>query len=172
MAQYYCQFSEVLPQLTPDEENWLRQQLTYIYVYGGKEYSEKEVPMNLDLDEADWSGFRVWREDSEGCEDCDGDTLAFDYKFHDDTGWGRYLWIYVEDSGNPEHAAQLIQKFLRRFRPDQCWALTFSRTCSKPRVGDFGGGAIFVTADKIKWNHIHNFLEKERRSFNTKHGKE
>ena len=62
-------------------------------------------------------------------------------------GWGRHLWFYAEESGSPDNVAWLVQKFLKRFRPDQCWSLTYAATCSKPRVGEFGGGAVFVTAD-------------------------
>ena len=62
-------------------------------------------------------------------------------------GWGRHLWVYAEESGSPDNVAWLVQKFLKKFRPDQCWSLTYSTTCSKPRVGEFGGGAVFVTAD-------------------------
>jgi hypothetical protein len=145
--------------------------LEYIYVFGDRDYVEEEIPDNLDGNKADWFGFRAWR----GCEDFradDCDTLDFDYEFDDDdTDWGHHLWIYVEESGDPARPAQLVQKFLRRFRPDQCWGLTFAQTCSKLRVGDFGGGAVFVTADKIKWNNAFNFVEEEQRSFNVKDGK-
>ena len=29
--------------------------------------------------------------------------------------------------------------------------MTYATTCSKPRVGEFGGGVIVVTADEIEW---------------------
>ena len=90
----------------------------------------------------------------------------FDYAFHDDPdrgGWGRHLWVYTEECGAPENIAWLVQKFLKTFRPNQCWSLTYATTCSKPRVGEFGGGAIFVTADEIKWQNAYDFVEEQRR---------
>jgi hypothetical protein len=167
MADYYTQFSEVLSHLTADEEAWLRQQLAHVHVFGDKEYADDELPGNLDPDKADWSGFRAWRDR----EDLDGDTLGFEYRFDSNGEWGCYLWMYAEESGEPESVAQLVQKFLGRFCPDQCWGLTFAGTCSKPRAGAFGGGAVFVTADEIKWNDAHDFVEKERQAFDTRHGK-
>ena len=61
-----------------------------------------------------------------------------------------------------------VQKFLKKFRPDQCWSLTYSTTCSKPRVGEFGGGAVFVTANKIKWQNAYDFIEQQRTAFKAK----
>ena len=61
--------------------------------------------------------------------------------------------------------AHLVQKFLKKFRPADCWPLTYSETCSKPRVGEFGGGALFVTATDVKWQSAFSFIEQERRAF-------
>ena len=84
---------------------------------------------------------------------------------------GLYLCLYSQDwMGTPENAAQFVQRFLKRFRADQCWGLTFARACSKPRVGAFGGGAVFVTADEIKWKDTYDFIEEERKLFGSQHG--
>ena len=78
------------------------------------------------------------------------------------------MWLYAEESGNPDNVAWLVQKFLKQFRRDQCWALTYAATCSKPRVGEFGGGAIFVMANKITWQNAYDFIEKQRTAFEAK----
>ena len=70
--------------------------------------------------------------------------------------------------GNADNVAWLVQKFLKKFRPDQCWSLTYATTCSKPRVGEFGGGAVFVTADEIKWQNAYDFIEEQRTAFKAK----
>ena len=46
--------------------------------------------------------------------------------------------------------------------------LTYATTCSKPRVGEFGGGAVFVTAHEIKWQNAYDFVEQERTAFEAK----
>ena len=74
----------------------------------------------------------------------------------------RYLWLHADTYGEPAHVAWLIQKFLKRFRPDQCWSLTYANTCSKPRVGEFSGGAVFVTANEIKFQDASDFVEQQR----------
>jgi hypothetical protein len=59
----------------------------------------------------------------------------------------------------------LVQKFLRHCRHDQCWSLTYATTCSKLRLGEFGGGAVFITADDIRWNNSYDFVEEQRKAF-------
>jgi len=67
--------------------------------------------------------------------------------------------------------ALLAKTFLRRFRPDQCWSLTYAIHCSKPRVGEFGGGAIFVTADKINHLNAYDWIAQQQAAFQKKRRK-
>lgn len=168
MANNYLSFSEVIPHLTPDEEAWLRKQLETVHVFGDREYAEDEVPQDLDPANADWSGCRAWR-DLDDYDPEDGEPVGFQWEFHDDhdtpDGWDRHLWLYTEEWGNPSRVAHLVQKFLKDFRPDQCWVLTYATTCSKPRVGEFGGGGVFVTTEAIRWQNAYDFLEQERAAF-------
>lgn len=70
-------------------------------------------------------------------------------------------------TGSPDHAAYLVQRFLKTFRPRACWSLTDAVTCSKPRPGAFGGGALFVTAESIEPLHAHAFIDARRAAFDT-----
>jgi len=166
MANNYLLFSEVIPTLAEPEEAWLKDQLQSVCVFGDKEYPEDAVPAELADKDADWIGARFLRDKTD--HDPDWDALGFEHSCHDDPddgGWGRHLRVYAEESGNPDNAAWLVQKFLQKFRPDQCWTLTYATTCSKPRTGEFGGGAVFVTADEIKWQNAYDFVEQERTAF-------
>jgi hypothetical protein len=158
----------VLPQLTVDEETWLKSQLEVVSVFGDREYAEGEVPGDLDAAGDEWYGCRAWR-DLPDYDTNDGVPIGFEYEFHDGSesadGWGRHLWLYTEESGSPERVAHLVQKFLRRFRPKESWSLTYATTCSKPRAGEFGGGAVFITADAIAWENAYEFVETEREAF-------
>ena len=118
-----------------------------------------EVLPNLTDEEARW----LKKQLEVGCEGF-GALYQFDTDDERD-GWGRHLWFYAEEVGDPEQVVCLVQKFLRRFRPDQYWSLTFACTCSKPRVGAFDGGAVFVTANDIKWQDVHGFIEAEAKRF-------
>ena len=168
MANNYLQFSEVLSHLTVEEEAWLRSQLEVVSVFGDREYVDGEVPNALDSVDDEWYGCRAWR-DLPGYDPNDGVLIGFEYQFHDDhdsaDGWGRHLWLYTEESACLERIAHLVQKFLRKFRPNQCWSLTYATTCSRLRVGEFGGGAVFVTADTIVWENAYDFVETEREAF-------
>ena len=169
MADNYLQFSEVISKLTKKEEAWLKEQLQPIRVLGDREYPEDAVPADLADKNADWAGVRFLRDKTD--HDPEWDALGFEYSFHDDhdpKGWGRHLWVYTEESGGPDNVAWLARKFLKKFRPDQCWSLTYSTTCSKPRVGEFGGGAVFVTANTIRWENTYDFVEDQRAALRRK----
>jgi hypothetical protein len=174
VADNYLQFSEVVAKLTEQEEAWLNEQLESIRVFGEKEYPEDAVPADLADKEADWSGVRFLRDKPD--HDAEWDALGFEFSFCEDhdnggyvtDGWGRHLWLYAETWGDVTNVAWLVQKFLKQFRPDQCWSLSYSATCSKPRVGEFGGGAVFVTADMIRWQNAYDFIEEQRAAFGRK----
>jgi len=165
MPDYYTQFSEVLPCLTPEEEAWLRAQLQLIAVHGEDENEIDSYDDERAWD-AEWSGPRFLRGDP------DHDEMAgFEHEFGGDRSSGergRHLWFHAEEYGNPDDVASLVQEFLKQFRPGECWSLTWAATCSRPVAGEFGGGAIFVTADEMKWQNVHSFVEEERAAFNAR----
>lgn len=104
MANDYRQFSEVIPNLTPAEETWLRRQLEHIYVFGGQEFGDECVPKDLDPDHADWSGIRAWQNRHDIV--CSEET-GFEYKFDDGgSDWGRYLWMHDEEGGGHRRSAE------------------------------------------------------------------
>ena len=141
MADNYLEFSETLDTLTPEEAAWLEQQLG--------EDQDTGCPV-----------FLLNYED----RDPDDTDCGFAYSFEESDGI-RHLWLYADESGNADHAAHLVQKFLKQFRPDQCWSLTYATTCSKLRVGEFAGGAVFVTADEIRTQNAYDFIEDCTKAF-------
>ena len=163
MANNYLELSEVLPHLTAEEEAWLREQLQCVYIFDGREHPEDGLPSDLDAADADWYGCRAWR-DLEGY-DPEGEPVGFAYEFDGDhdtpDGWGRHVWLHAEESADLERIAHLVRKFLQQFRQQACWSLTYATGCSKPRVGEFGGGAMFVTADEVRWQDAYDFVEAQ-----------
>jgi hypothetical protein len=71
--------------------------------------------------------------------------LHFEHKIDRDN-W----WLYSEESFDPDQLATAVQAFLATFRPDQYFTMTWAEYCSKPRIGEFGGGWMVVTADDVK----------------------
>ncbi len=166
MANHYLGFSEVLPNLTAEEEAWLKEQLTTIYVFGDKHYTDETLPEGLNALDADWSGIRAWHDLDP--KPYDSDEYGFCCEFFDSESgenWGRHLWFYTEEWGELDRVVHLVRKFLKTFRPSDCWALSYAITCSKPRVGEFGGGAVFVTADDIQYFSADEFRENARDAF-------
>jgi hypothetical protein len=141
MADNYLEFSETIDDVTPEEATWIDQQLS-------------EDPN---------AGCPVFLTDYED-RDPDDTDCGFTYSFEEDDGKRRF-WVRSDGCGNVNHVVHLIQKCLKRFRPDQCWSLTYANTCSKPRRGEFGGGAVFVTAHEIRWNDGYDFVEEQRKTF-------
>jgi hypothetical protein len=152
MASHSVEFSEVLPHLREEEETWLRDQLMKIYVFGDQEYLADELPDDLNPDEADWYGPRFLR----GLADEPADSRGFEYQFRDaepqgdGLHWGRHLWFYADQQGDPDSLALLVQKFLARFRPHDSWEFSCAYGCSKLCAGAFGGDSYFITADDIQ----------------------
>jgi hypothetical protein len=33
------------------------------------------------------------------------------------------------------------------------------------QMGEFGGGALFVTAERVRWENAYDFIEQERAAF-------
>jgi hypothetical protein len=162
MANNYLQFSEVLTQLNSEEEKWLKDQFQLVAVHDGQE-TEIEDEGDKAVSCAEWTGPRFLRDKDDYDQGCD--RLGFQFQFNDDDGWGRYLWVYSDESGDPDNVSWLVRKFLKQFRVDQCWSLTWAEMCSKLRVGEFSGGGVFVTAEEIKWASAGAFIEQERAAF-------
>lgn len=166
MADYNLLFSESLGGLTPVERIWLTRQLETIFVVDGRECTFEELPDPCSPADITWCGLRIFRELAANDEDDDGEA-GFQFVLNTDPASGCYLWLYAEEDGRPDHAAYLVQRFLQTFRPRDCWSLTYAVTCSKPRLGAFGGGALFVTAEAIEPLHAHAFIEVRRAAFDT-----
>jgi hypothetical protein len=171
MADHYLEFSESLTHLSDEQIDWLQNQLETVHVIDGAECTEDNLPDTGDGSNGSWIGCRAYR-DMEDYDADFGEDVGFDYAFAEesDEDRGRYLWIYSEENGCVDRVAHLVQKFLRAFRPDRCWSLTYAGTCSKPRVGEFGGGAVFVTATDIKYCNAWGFVEEQEKQFRDGHG--
>jgi hypothetical protein len=141
VADNYLQFSEQLPISSKREEAWLRAVLK-----DGEDRKGRPHPDAL-WDE-DWGVGFSWK--IEGSKE------------------ERSLWIYAEESGNVEKVADMVVAFLRKFRPEGSFALGWSETCSKPRFGEFGGGAMFVTAKGAEFLSSINWLHQKEIDWESK----
>ena len=80
------------------------------------------------------------------------------------------LYVFDEESGDPEAAANFIQEVLQFSDSEQIVLLEFAMTCSKPRPGEFGGGAVLISRERIEYpesdyawfNRISNEIKESR----------
>jgi hypothetical protein len=54
------------------------------------------------------------------------------------------ICIFSEDAGNVDAVLEYVRLCARKFDLQGDWGFTYAETCSKPRVGEFGGGAIIM----------------------------
>lgn len=100
-----------------------------------------------------------------------GFYLDFDWKIEENPGRKSKLWIYAEESGNPDHVAHFLQQYLKRFDPNGSFGFMWSSWCDKPRVGAFEGGALFVTSTQIKWHSGSEWLSQKNAELQNKRKK-
>jgi len=145
MADNYTQFSEGIDKLTTDEAAWCDARLTYLEaicrLYGAwSSFHRCSSPAELR-----YPSVELLPEDKPWVDFGAGD-LGFEWELHDSSHNDADLWMYADDSGDVEKVGMFVQEFLGRWRPKDCFILTWASTCSKPRLGEFSGGALFVTA--------------------------
>ena len=151
MFDYFLRFSAFLADLTGAECEWLQDQLAIVYIVDGAEYPEGELPEGKTEADATWIGCRAYL-GWDGYEPDPADEVGFLYSFADkpDKAGRWFLHLYATQSGNVANVAYVVQEFLKRFRPADSWFLTFCVGSDRAGVGEFGGGAVFVTATDVE----------------------
>lgn len=129
MANNYSQFSEMIEGLTPEEAEWIETVLGLDFnEEDDLEQLKKELALEGDHDFDMWPYFE-WK--TEGANKCS-------------------LWLYCEEGLNEEHLTWFVQAFINKFRPDFIFSATGAATCSKPRVGEFGGWWLVISKDAVE----------------------
>ena len=113
-------------------------------------------PENMELVDA-WEKQR--QVDEQEAEDNDPD-----YEYDDwNVTWsksGDGLWVYSEESGNVEAAADMIQGYLNATEQDIAVYMSWANTCSKPRVNEFDGGGVVITQTEMFWANSYDAINK------------
>ena len=136
MANNYRHASFVIPNLTPEEAKFITDWIAAIE--------------------------DVYDDDTDNT----AEPLGFDCQIVRDTTMKPCLLITDDGTWcNVVRAADLCQAFLKAHRPDQCIGFDYADTCGTPRVGEFGGGAVFVTAKRATFMHTSLWLERKEDIF-------
>jgi hypothetical protein len=76
---------------------------------------------------------------------------------------GSKAWLYSEEGVDAETLARVLWQFLKHFDRNDGIGIEVALTCSKPRVGQFGGFAIWVTKDGVEaWSTSGWLAQKEK----------
>jgi hypothetical protein len=116
----------------------------------------------LSQEELDWARKELEERRKKFEDNVDEEDVGFSFEVDDKEAT---VWLYDEEYGDPSKLAGFIQAFIKKFRPHMTFYFSWAETCSKPRLYEFGGGAIGVSADKIVWvdpaEEVQKKLEKE-----------
>ena len=149
VANAYTSFSETIVLNTAEEVAWCRTSL-----------QEIEALLEEGVEDVD----QVKPEDKAFY---DAESLGFTYHFEEDD---KSLSFIAEESGEPESVAIFVQQFLHHFNLKTCFTLAWAATCSRPLVGNFGGGAVYVTADSIEWVNTFDWTARKIAAHETASG--
>lgn len=82
------------------------------------------------------------------------------------------IFIHSDDSCDLESLAIMLREYLAKFHPDTILQVEYAFTCSKPRPGEFGGGAFVVSCEDYEFHNAGAWaaeLAAEWRGFLTGH---
>ena len=141
MADYYRQASFVIPTEDEDQTKWL------ISVFDGA-----------------GALFADLSKEPESCLPDEAVTVAtehgFDFVYADLPDWRVHpdgVWV-SSDNLDIEFMEIVIQAYLRKFHPNKFFGFEYAMTCSKPRLGGFGGGAVYVDAKEVSYDGSYSWL--------------
>lgn len=139
MADNYSQFSEMIDAISGEEASWIETVLKLDAeddVERAQLMKELTLEGNVDLD--------MWPH--------------FEWVIRDG------LWLYCEEGFTEDHLCWFVQAFINKFRPDMIFSVTGASTCSKPRIGEFGGWWLVISKDEIKgggsWSSAEEAVEE------------
>jgi hypothetical protein len=136
MADSFQHYSEMLTLPTLEQRAWAQDLLERIerMAEAADDLDEEDIPQQGALAEAYKDGLQHG-------------TLAGRFILQE-----QGLWL-TDDGGDGslDLVAAIVQEYLQTWAPENHWTLTWAETCSAPRFGAFGGGALVVTAKEIHW---------------------
>jgi hypothetical protein len=101
--------------------------------------------------------FNEWgkQHEEDGC-------LCFEIDNTDEEG-PTELWLYDHEYGNPEDVVKYVTKIGKDLKLKGKWGFSWADTCSKPRLDEFGGGAVVVDLETghDEWMITYHWLNEQ-----------
>lgn len=74
------------------------------------------------------------------------------------------VWIHSEEDANLEAMVDVLCEFQNCFKLKEPITVSWAYTCSKPRLSEFGGGAVVVKNGKDHWIDAQSWARKKAES--------
>lgn len=147
MANNYSQFSAEIPGLTPEACEWVEEVLVDLDEQDDPDAACKRLKKLLPLEDK-YIDLNCWPN--------------FCWKLEDGC-----LWLYSEENFDLDHLVLFVQALIHKFMPDHIFAMTWADTCSKPRIGEFGGGWLVIAKAAVVSGHTWNEEQKRVEALRT-----
>jgi len=76
------------------------------------------------------------------------------------------IWFCGEESVNVEQLAEFIFYIVKKFKTRPA-SFMWADYCSKPRLDEQGGGAVFITQEEVKWMSTYSWVVQMENEYAT-----
>jgi len=94
-------------------------------------------------------------------QDADDPEVAGFSLLHQDAPEGSTLWIHDDDHGDVEAVIRFVLRLAEDLDLTGLWGFEYANTCSRPRLGAFGGGGHVIDLGNrttIGWTNTNEWL--------------
>ena len=133
-------------------------------------YSEMSAIVRIPEEKMD-SAYDIWKTIIENYEHYSGEYEPGEYHGFQYQMDRSGIWIYHEEYIDVDSVLECVQQFLDEAEIDIPFFASWSYGCSKPRVDEFGGGAMCLRRNKPSviidaMSYVQNLIREEGKSSN------
>lgn len=87
----------------------------------------------------------------QNCRDVEdlGEPCEFELNEIDSDQYG--FWMHSTESCDLERTVEVLEEFTKEYAIEEPIVFAWAYTCSEPRVGEFGGGAVAIYKGESRW---------------------
>ena len=159
MANSYLEFSEAIGDITEEEKKWIEGIPDRGDYEDNEKYEDEDAWMKAYAEALTAYGISGQEMLDEGNID-----MFPNFTCVIDTAGDWWLSTHDYEWGYPHHAAMVVQGFIKKFRPDFVFKLTWCEYCDKPRIGEFGGGWLVVDKDRVVFGNVWQAADDEAKA--------
>jgi hypothetical protein len=155
MADYYTEFSETIEYSSDEERDFLMMGFDGIEALSQKLIASAMADGTHKTDHDYFEQARKFY-NAEFGEDAASYADDWVVTYKDE---GDHLWLHSEESTVIDMVAYVIAAFQKKFKCELAWQMSWSAGCSKPRIGEFGGGAVVVYKGECHWINARSWAD-------------